>query len=218
MIHIDLMYLSMISVLAPTVLGIALYRTLTKELKILTVFVVATCILEAGVYVSSRYNINNMVAFHLFTYLEFGAVSLIYYHLFRFVRVIRYGIMMSGIIFLALSIYGLFNWEYIDQYNTLQRALEHSIILIYTFVFLVLFFKRLPKEKYLLRPYLYLTLGWCIYFAGTFLVFLDAHSYVDFDDFFNWSVHSVLNIFLNAIYFAALWTGGKMVRGSSNKN
>lgn len=212
MIHIDLIYLSTISILAPTVLGAALFKTLPTELRILAVFIFVTCLLEALTYVASLLYVNNLAVFHVFTYIEFGCISLIYFSLFRKVRIVRYAILTIATVFITLSIYILFKWEYFDSYNSLQRGLEHIIILIYVILFLWLFSQRLPEERLLLKPYFILSCGFFIYFSGTFLVFLDANRYVEFNNFFNWSVHSVLNIFLNAIYFSVLWTGGKMAK------
>lgn len=212
MIHIDLIYLSAISILAPTVLGAALFKMLPRELRILANFVFVTCLLEAVAYVASVLYINNLVLFHAFTYIEFGCISFMYFSLFRRIRMVHYAILALSVIFLTISVYLLFAWEYFDHYNSLQRAVEHSIVLMYVLFFFFLFSKRSPTERYLLKPYFILSCGFLIYFSVTFIVFLDANLYIELNNFFNLSVHSVLNIFLNTIYFSVLWIGGKMVR------
>jgi hypothetical protein len=202
----------MISVLAPTVLGAVLFKWLPRELKVLAIFIFLTCLLEAFVYVTWQLNVNNQALFHLFTYIEFGCLSLIYFILLRAIRIVRYAIIILGAVFFSLSMYILFKWEYWDSYNSVQRGLEHIIVLMYMILFLFLFSRRLPEERFLLKPYFILSCGFFIYFAVTFLVLLDTKEYVNFNNVFNWSVHSVLNIFLNIVYFIVLWAGGKMVR------
>jgi len=208
------MYLSMISILAPTFLGVGLFRSLPRELRILAFFVFATCLLEGVVYVAWLYNVNNLGMFHLFTFVEFIFVSIIYYRLLKSIRVVRYAILALGLFFMTASAYILFKQEYFDQYNSTQRGIEQLIILVYVLLFLYLFSKRLPEERHLLKPYFYLSIGWLIYFSGTFVIFLDAYGYIDLSRFLNWSVHSVLNIFLNAIYFAVFWMAGRMMRSN----
>ncbi len=212
MIHIDLMFLSMISILAPTVLGAAIYKMLPRQLKVLALYIFIKFVLEGVVYVTWQLGVNNLALFHLFTYIEFGFISMIYFSLFRMIRFVRYGIIILGSTFLILSVYLLLNYEYLDSFNSLQRGLEHIIVLIYVLFFLFLFSRRSPEERFLLKPYFYLSCGFLIYFSVTFLVLLDTKEYVNFNNFFNWSVHSVLNIFLNAVCFSVIWSGGKMMR------
>lgn len=218
MIHIDLMYISMISILAPTFLGVALFKQLPMELKLLALFIFITCIMDGVVYVAWQFNVNNIAVFHLFTYIEFGIISLIYSKLFKAIRVVRYSIMTLSAMFLILSIYLLYKHEHLDTYNSLQRALEHIIVLIYVVLFLFLYSRRHIEERLLLKPYFILSIGFLTYFSLMFLVFLDANNYLGFDNFFNWSIHSVLNIFLNIIYFAVLWIGGKQRIKRSEKH
>ncbi len=215
MIHIDLIYLSAISILAPTVLGAAIFKFLPKDLRIVAFLVFVTCLLEAVSFAASLAYINNLFLFHLFTYIEFACISYMYLSLFKRIRLIRYGIPILSATFVVLSIYFLLKKEYFDHYNSAQRGLEQLIILVYVLLFLYLFSKRLPEERHLLKPYFYLSIGWLIYFSGTFVIFLDAYGYLDLSRFLNWSVHSVLNIFLNAIYFAVFWMAGRMMRSKS---
>lgn len=212
MIHIDLIYISVISILAPTALGAALFKILPRELRAIAILVFATCLLEAVSYVASLLYFNNLFLFHAFTYVEFGCISFMYFSLFRRIRKVRRSILFLGVIFLGLSIYFLLIKEGFDQYNSLQRAVENSIVVVYALFFLFLFSKRTPEERFLLKPYFFLSCGFLIYFSVTFVVFLDANHYIELNNLFNWSVHSVMNILLNAIYFSALWTGGRMMR------
>lgn len=181
MIHIDLMFISMISVVAPMVLGAALYKTLPRELKVLVIYVFIKGILEGVVYVMWQLSLNNLPFFHLFTYLEFGFISLIYYYLFIRIRRVRYGILMLSAVFLILSIYLLSNYEQLDSFNSLQRGLEHIMVLLYVTLFLTLFFKRLPRERYLLKPYFIMSCGFLVYFVLALAVLLDAKEYVNFE-------------------------------------
>ena len=209
MIHIDLMYISMISILAPTILGAALFNRFPRELKILSIFIFGTCFLELVVYIASLYNVNNMAIFHLFTYMEFGCISLIYYEILKSIKVIRRFIISLSVLFAILSIYILFEWESLSSYNSMQRGLEHVFVLMYIVQFINLFSKRQASERFLMKPYFILSLGFIIYFSGTFLIFLDANRYIRFDQLENWSIHSLLNIMLNTTYFIVLWMGGK---------
>jgi hypothetical protein len=102
--------------------------------------------------------------------------------------------------------------DLVGQYAWILQAMEHSVVLMYVLLFFSLFSKRSTKERFLLKPYCIISFGFLIYFSVTFMVFLDANYYIELNNFFNWSVHSVLNIFLNMIYFSALWVGGKMSR------
>lgn len=203
------MYISMISVLAPTILGASIFNRLSVGLKILAVFIFVTCLLEGVVFIAFRQSVNNMAIFHLYTYLEFGFISAIYYHFYKSNQLRRMLILFQGILFTCISIYSLVAWEYLDKYNSIQRGVEHILLLVSLLLFTLTFLGSSNMRKYRIRPYFILTVGFLIYFSGTFLIFLNANKYIEVDQLSNWSVHSILNIFLNSIYFAVLWTEGK---------
>lgn len=214
MIHIDLMYISMISILAPAFLGVAVFNRLSSELKVLSVFVLITLVLEAVVFVAFNLGANNMAVFHTFTYVEFSCISLIYYGIFKSKKYIRLMPLVLYLLFLAFSIHSLVNWEFLDRYNSIQRAGEHILVLTYVIVFIASFSRSSNMGRLKLRPMYILSIGFLLYFSGTFLTFLNANNYIEFDDLFNWSIHSILNIFLNTIYFIVLWTASKGVKRS----
>lgn len=212
MTNIDMMYLSMLSILLPAIMAVAVFKRLPISLKILSFFIFVTCLMEGLVYLTYQLGINNMPIFHVYTYLEFISISLIYFYIFRSSRVMKWLILLFVMSFIVLSSINIFLGEQATVFNSFQRFVEYGFLMVYFVVFLSKIVASREAPFLELHPYFVLTVGFLIYFTGTLLLFLNVNQLKEWGIVDYWMIHGILNIFLNIIYFAVLWNGSKVAK------
>ncbi len=153
-----------------------------------------------------------MPIFHIYTFVEFIGISGVYYFIFKRNLIYRRLLVALTILFSVLSVISLIYWEGLSRFNTIQRAFEYAILLLYFIMFLSTILRSKAAPLLELHPYFTLTIGFFIYFSGTILLFLNANKFIELDIVNYWFIHGVLNIFLNIIYFVVLWTGTKVAK------
>ncbi len=209
MVNLDMMHISMLSVLIPTGLSLAVFNRLTMPLKFLAAFLLASCLTQGVIYYYFINSMNNLPLFHLFTFIEFIAISVMYYLIFKSSRTLRTLVVILSISFLLFSIINLFKWEDIYVFNSNQRFAEFIVLLTYFLLFFRIALKGTFNLPLVQHPYFILTLGYFIYFTGTIFLFLNANNFIALDIVNYWMIHAILSIFLNVIYFIVLWKGSK---------
>lgn len=151
--------------------------------------------------------VNNLFLFHLYTPVEFGFISTVYFTIFKKWSYKKL-ILVISISFLSYLILSIFNSD-LKRFDALNRTIESGILLVYFSIYLIEVLKN-SKEPYLeIHPYFILTVGFVLYFAGTIIVFfisnnLDSNAFIPI-----WAIHSILNIFLNSIYSVVIWRSKK---------
>lgn len=199
----------MVSILLPATVGTVLFRQLPVALKILAILIFSLCGFELSSYVLYRYSVSNMFLHHAYTFIEFGLISAIYFVLFKS-KSFRISVVVLGTVFLGLSIGSLFFIENVNDFNSFQRSCEVAILMIYFFVYIYQQMKRRELFQVEFNPYFLLTVGFLIYFSGTFLLFFYANEFIKTSNLSYWIIHCSLNIFLNIIYSIVLWKGSKL--------
>ena len=200
--------ISFYSVLAPTLVGVFLFKSLPRILKHLCILIFSLTAFEFLSLTANKYLGTNLFLFHLFTYIEFGVIATIYYSLSKEILWKRI-VLTFTILFVLFSIINLTYFETFIQFNSNQRYVEGIMVLI----FCIGYYTKLLREAeniYLEKhPYFWLTSGYLIYFAGTLFLFLFSRELMENSDSSYWSLHGMLNIFLNLIYVITLWLGSK---------
>lgn len=207
--RIDMMYLSMLSILLPTCFGAVLFKRLPVSLKVLSIFIFLSVILEGATYFTYSKGMNNMWLFHLYSFLEFATISLIYFFAFKS-RPLKVMVIMASVIFLVLSTFNLLFNEQVSEFNSFQRYMGTILLLSYFVAQYIVLLNSRNAPFLELHPYFILTTGFLVYFLGTMYLFLYANEFIKNNIQMYWTIHGVLNIFLNAIYSITLWKGSKV--------
>jgi hypothetical protein len=200
-LNIDL--ISTFSIIAPVVIGAIFYFKLHRTLKVLCWLLFATLILEgAGVWLFEL-KINNLFIFHLYSYIEFGLITLIYYQLSTNQMWKRLMIVIF-VLFLLYSGIVLLFYQGLDSFNSLQRNAEGVILMVYFFTFIRDYSLFGSRKRALFKSFFWLTYGYFIYFAGTLFLFVFANEILSdrMNDY--WIIHGIFNIFLNITYAVVL--------------
>lgn len=198
-------FISAMSIIAPLFVGVVFIRTLLISCRLLFLLIITVAIIELLAIILAKYGINNLFLFHLYSFIEFGVISMIYYQLIRNTQQRKF-ILYFLVVFQGFSLLNLLFFEKITGFNSFQRNIE-AIILMFYFFFYLFEISKLKHEYSLRNPFFILTFGFIIYFVGTLSLFVYANQIIQGTDNSYWLIHSVLNIFLNGIYTIALWKG-----------
>lgn len=200
--------ISFYSILAPTLVGVFLFKRLPRLCKYLCILIFSLAIFEFVGEIASNYLGTNLFLFHLYTYVEFGIIAFIFYNLSKEV-VWKRIILIFAIIFALFSIINLTFIETLLQFNSNQRYLEGIMILIFCVGYYTKLLRKAENIYLEKHPFFWLTSGYFIYFAGTLFLFLFSRELMENNNAAFWSLHGILNIFLNLIYVLTLWLGSK---------
>lgn len=195
--------LSALSILAPLIIGLIHFRKLSGIMKILYVLVVVTFVMEAAASIIRLQGIHNLFVFHSYVYVEFSAITIIYFRLFdtfrwKLITVILY------VFFIVFSILNIGYIEGIEVFNSNQRYVEGLMVILLCVTYFVQLMRRAEHRYLQSLPSFWLNSGFLIYFSGTLFLFMLGRELIEKDIGIFWEIHAVLNIGLNTVFVIAL--------------
>lgn len=197
------MYLSTFSILLPLLLGAVFFRYLATPLRVLYILVVLATMLETWVIILNLKGLNNLFLFNYYTLIEFAFISGVFTIIFQIKRN-RVLIAVISTLVMTYMMYSLFTND-LNEIDSQNRIIESSVIIVYSLLFIAVALNKFKAPYLEMNTYFVLISGWLIYFVGTIFVFL-LSNHLDESNFMpSWSIHSVLNIFLNIIYASVIW-------------
>lgn len=199
---LNLHVISAFSIIAPILVGAICFRSLSTTIRVLFVFVLLTGALELTSGWMMAHKINNLALFHLHVYVEFTAITALFF--LTYDSVLWRGIALSFFgIFMTYSLVNLVFYEDWSRFNSNQRYVEGLMIIVMCVGYFISLLRR-PIHRYLEKqPMFWLTSGFLIYFAGTLYLFLFSKELLAINDYQYWEIHAVLNTGLNVIYVVA---------------
>lgn len=198
------MYLSTFSILLPLLLGAVFFRYLATPLRVLYLLVVVATMLETWVIILNLKGLNNLFLFNYYTLIEFAFLSGVFITIFQIKRN-RVLIAVISTLVMTYMVYSLFANDLNEKIDSQNRIIESSVIIMYSLLFIAVALNKFKAPYLEMNTYFVLISGWLIYFVGTVFVFL-LSNHLDESNFMpSWSIHSVLNIFLNIIYASVIW-------------
>lgn len=203
------MYLSMFSILLPAWLGVVLFRKLSVQLRILVILVLILCSFELIAYLCFILSVNNLYLHHIYTFIEFGSLALIYFKMSNS-NTHRRIIVGASFVFLTSSVISLFLFEDWNEFNSIQRIVEFVILSIFISIYIRNKIRDTTGFAVEYNPYMLLSIGLAIYFLGTALLFALTNRLIKANILTYWLIHGGLNIFLNIIYSIVIWKGSKV--------
>ena len=99
----------------------------------------------------------------------------------------------------------------LSAFDSTAKMIEICIVMVYALIFIILTLTRSSAPYLEVNPYFILGSGLFLYFLGTLSVFLFSFQLKANSEEFQtvWTIHNVLNIFLNLIYTSVLWRSKK---------
>lgn len=188
------------------------FKRLSFGIKVLGLFLMVDVLTEILADLFSRQHINNMPLLHVYTLLEFIALSIFYKVLFKrwifFQKWFGYWLALIGLLLVGNSLF----LEPIVGFNSNSKTLVQSIMIGYAVLY---FFRSFGKEDFTQPNPLALALinsGVLIYYSGTLFVFMFSKALnepgnaaaVDVQVVF-WLLNGFLFLFFQLLILAALW-------------
>lgn len=157
------------SAILPLGLGIFNWKYLNFNLKILSVYLFLSALIDITTLQLANNLINNLPLLYVFTVLEFTLFSLIYYNIFRPLRLKKTVIAMAVLFFLVV-ILSLYN-QGASTYASIPRTLECALFTFYA----ITYFYRILSTSFVARvekdAMFWYNGGILVYFAGSLLFF-----------------------------------------------
>ncbi len=159
----------------------------------------------------SRYlhgkGVNNLPYLHLYTFLEFGVISLFFFRTLKnyFSRKLLLSLIIGFLIFAPINaffIQGIYN------FNTNARALECIILILFSFMYYYMILNELKVKEPTKSTDFWLNTGFLIYFSGSFVVFMLSNVLLKKSlEVINvaWAMHSMLLAVLHILISIGLW-------------
>ncbi len=206
---ITLHLISACSIMAPILIGAIYFKSLSFALRILFLYVVITGLFELVASLMSVYQINNLFLFNTHFFIEFLAISAIFF--FSYDSVFWRGVVVVFLIsFLLFVLLENFYFEARDPFQANERYAEGLMVIILCAGYYISLLRR-PIHRYLEKqPMFWLASGWLIYFAGTLYLFLFSKELLAMNSFHFWQIHAILNIGLNVIYVISFVKGRRL--------
>lgn len=191
----DIDFFSFISIFIPLIIGLILFNRVLVTSKILILFITLTALLEVGVMVFYYLNWNNLIFFHLHTFIEFTLLSIIYIRLIRN-RSFRLLAAILIPVFVLFSFYAIWFIQDTVGFNSIQRHVGGTILICYA-LFYIRESREYQERSWYLNPFLIFSISFLLYFIGSMFVFIFANEMFKTGEDAAWAIHGVLNILLN---------------------
>lgn len=199
-------------IIAPFVLAVVRYNRLSKELKLITWYLVLSVVTQAVSLLLWKKSINNLPLLHVFTVLEF--LLLFTYYSFQSKPFLpRFWFYLVLALFLSFSLLDAFVLENLHSFNIYTRSLEAFIFIgcsVHWFIrSLTIESKVAFPEQNALK---YLNAGFFIYFSGSLILFAFSNyiNYLGQPLLMNiWTLHTLLLIILYLFIFTGFWKNSR---------
>lgn len=205
------MYISMLSALIPAVIGVLVLNRVSLAIRFIIGFVICSILLQIITFIFYLNSLNNLPFFHIYTYLEFGVISIVYYLVLDTYHKRRILLLFLIVGFVIFSIINLVKWENIFTYNSNQRLAEFLVVFVFIIVYMTTILRTRSQGNIENQPYSVLSFGFLVYFTGTLLLFLNASNLMNLGIKNDWVLHSILNIFINIVYFIVIWMSSRRI-------
>lgn len=185
------------------------YLRFTKELKVISWYVVLSVITQFGSQYLASQKINNMYLLHIFVPVSFVCLSFFYQKVYA--NFLNDKIIWSIVVlFVLFSVSNSIYWQDIKTFNSYALSVESVLLIIYSLsLFTLLLNEEVRKEKRGLLPSLrWINSGILIYYTSGLLIFYfgDFLTRFSFEKFqISWLFHSFIYIVQFTCISIGLW-------------
>ncbi len=194
-------------VLIPFLIGIKNYRLYGKDLRVLTIFMGVSVLTEILAYSFFYQGKNNYPFLHVFTIIEFAALTYIYSLHLR--TILSYKVIL--VLVLSFILYSVLNSIFIQsiyQFNTYARGVEFILLILFALLyFYTIYINEVSSITKV--PMFWINLGVLVYYTSSFFVVLVMNQLFPQMKFL-WGVHNILLVTHYTLFSIALWIKPKV--------
>jgi hypothetical protein len=202
--------LSCLPVFASAALAILRYKSLARELKVFTYFLVLSAAVQLVSVLLWWFNQNNMPALHF--YVATGFVCLAwFYHTVLGDFIDRRIIPVVTVLFLVFTILNTLLWQNVSIFDSNALTVEAVIVIIFSFSAFMLSMNESMKDEDLpaMKSINWINSGLFIYYTSSMLIFYFGESITRFFPValgrYTWVLHSVFSVVMYCCFFVGLW-------------
>jgi len=207
--------LSTASTLIPFFLGLARFRSISSELKLLLVLTGASFACDMASLYHAKLGIGNNYIGDAYRLIEFTLLLIIYYRAFNNPKIFRVFLVLAVlyVLFFTLNVI-LLQQEKINSYTYVILA---GVFVVLAVLFFYKLMKDLPTLEVYRLPMFWINVAVLVYFAGNLFLWIVSHYLVTvMNDNLRvyWSFHNFLNIFKNILFAVGFYVSARPPKNS----
>lgn len=203
-------YIIPFTCLVPAIVGIRHYASLTKDLKIITLYVLVCFLTEIPTNYLRMHNMNNLFLLHLFTIIEFLLMAWLYS--FHILRVINKKVILAiTVTFIVFAVLNTLFFQSLSTFNSYARCIEILLIIFFALAYVYELIVRNEQKLLKALPMYWINTAVLIYFTAGFFLYLVSNNIL-LPTYINKSIWFVHGLLLCGFYFAiakAIWIQAK---------
>lgn len=197
-------YLSVFATFSTLIVAIIRNNTLTKEMRVLFLYVLVAAFVEILSSTFTKLNIKNLYLINLFTVVECTMLGLFYLKIFT---TKKYSIIIYVLLF---CFYGVFVYDFIflhgfNRMNILSIIVESFILIGFSLFYFYELAKKMEYVSILANPLFWVNSSILIYFSGNLFLFIFSNYILNHSYNRLWNIHDILNIIYNTLLIIAIW-------------
>lgn len=200
-----------IPVYVTTLYAILTFRKLRRELRIFTLFIFLSGLIELISTIMWYQRINNYPLLHIYVAMGFIIQVWFYYEVLR--KFISKNLIISvGVIFTLFTIINSIFFESIDTFNSNALTVQSILVIIFSISTYMLFLNDIVKNESdmkLTRSLNWINSGLFIYYSSSLLIFyLGDYFTKNFSAELNqytWAVHTLFLMAMYCCFFVGIW-------------
>lgn len=202
--------LSCLPVFAAAVYAAFLFRKLEKTLKLFSIFLFLSAVMQLASGIAWQYRVNNLPLLHIYVAGGFVCIALFYREVFsNFLN--RYILLVTAIAFVAFTVINAIFFQSVFNFSSRTLTVESALVIILTLsTFMVTLNESAQEVVSQDRKSLnWINSGFFIYFSSNLLIFYFGDMFTRmFSVYLNqntWILHSFFSIIMYTCFIIALW-------------
>lgn len=206
---------SHLPILITSVYAALIYKKLGNELKVFSIFLFLSCILQGISLVLWFKEVNNLPVLHIYVVLGFINLAWFYNTLLAdFIN--KRVIWISTLVFTVFSVLNSLFVQPVFKFNSNAVTLQSILIIILSLSTYMLLLNKIVKEKRkdVLKSFNWINSGLFIYYSSTLIIFffgnLITHRFSMTLNLYAWLLHSFFSVIMYCCFFIGLWKRPKI--------
>lgn len=200
-LHTQLAFVAQVVV---CILGVWRFGKLSRELRVVAIYLVVSMAFSLTQYYFAKRNINNLWLTHFFTPIQYAFLAWTLSLWQRSPQIQRI-LQMSAVIFAAICLGSILLLENLRTFNIYSRPFE-SVLLVISSGYALYLLNKNDSGSLLRRPEFWVSSAILLYFSGMVVLYAMSNSFLraSFDTLrVAWIAHSVVSVIFSSLFAVA---------------
>lgn len=199
---------SYIILFLPLIIGAFGYKSLTKDQRLIWMFVIATFVNDSLALLLKVLHHTNLWVYHFFVPVSFFIIFKVYAHHLSVNKFITRVFHLGGLIFIMLAVFNTIWAQNLYSFNSNMISLSSLIYMILAIAYFYQLIKTREQERLDKVPMVWFNAGILLYHSGSLILFLFVNNMIDGAPellISSWWLNAVLYVMLIIFNAVALW-------------